>query len=152
MTSPVSVQDDSALSPATEHAFPKKTLHARIGLPKLVRSPSSSSLNSVLSLVNDPTNGKQDFRVCTHCINLLDAREMQKAKQFDKPIVCEFYEKMRSYMSEASQYSAMYNKMWESLKYVNPCYILLHNLFLIMQYKIMSSIANLNIIMFVKLF
>ncbi|EZA59564.1 hypothetical protein DMN91_011086 [Ooceraea biroi] len=116
MTSPVSVQDDSALSPTTERAFPEKTLRARVSLPKLVRSPSSGSLNSILSVVNDPANGEQHFRVCTHCINLLDAREMQKAKQFDKPIVCEFYEKMRSYMSEASQHAAMYTKMWESLK------------------------------------
>ncbi|XP_012217489.1 rabenosyn-5 [Linepithema humile] len=116
MTSPVSVQDDSALSPTSERTFPERIVRAGIGLTKLARSPSSGSLNSVLSLVNDPASGEQHFRVCTHCINLLDAREMQKAKQFDKPIVCEFYEKMREYMNEASQHLAMYNKMWESLK------------------------------------
>lgn len=119
MTSPVSVQDDSALSPTSERAFPERVIRAGIGFSKLARSPSNGSLNSVLSLVNDPASGEQHFRVCTHCINLLDAREMQKAKQFDKPIVCEFYDKMREYMNEASQHLAMYNKMWESLKYVN---------------------------------
>ncbi|XP_072754047.1 rabenosyn-5 [Anoplolepis gracilipes] len=116
MTSPVSVQDDSALSSTSERAFPERIVRAGIGLTKLARSPSNGSLNSVLSLVNDPASGEQHFRVCTHCINLLDAREMQKAKQFDKPIICEFYEKMRGYMSEASQHLAMYNKMWESLQ------------------------------------
>lgn len=118
MTSPVSVQDDSALSSTSERAFPER-LRSRIGLTKLARSPSNGSLNSILSLVNDSASSEQHFRICIHCINLLDAREMQKAKQFDKPIVCEFYEKMRGYMSEASQHLTMYNKMWESLQYVN---------------------------------
>jgi len=123
MTSPVSIQDDSALSPTRQkRIFPERITRGGIGPSKLARSPSNGSLNSVLSLVNDSTS-EQHFRVCTHCINLLDAREMQKAKQFDKPIVCEFYEKMREYMSEASQHFAMYNKMWESLKYVNFYYI-----------------------------
>lgn len=115
MTSPVSIQDDSALSPTSQRAFSVRA-RAGIGFSKLVRSPSNGSLNSVLSLVNDSTSSEQHFRVCTHCINLLDAREMQKARQFNKPIVCEFYEKMREHMSEASQHLAMYNKMWESLK------------------------------------
>ncbi|XP_011642338.1 rabenosyn-5 [Pogonomyrmex barbatus] len=115
MTSPVSVQDDSALSPTSQRAFSERIVRAGIST-KLPRSPSNSSLNSILSLVNDPTSGEQYFRICTHCINLLEAREMQKAKQFDKPIVCEFYEKMRECMNEASQYLTMYNKIWESLK------------------------------------
>lgn len=119
MTSPVSIQDDSALSSTSERTLPERIVRAGIGLTKLARSPSNGSLNSVLSLVNDPASGEQHFRVCIHCINLLDAREMQKAKQFAKPIICEFYDKMRGYMSETSQHLAMYNKMWESLQYVN---------------------------------
>ena len=121
MTSPVSVQDDSAaVSPTSERPISERIVRAGIGLTKLARSPSSGSLNSVLSLVNDSgTGSEQHFRICTHCANLLDAREKQKAKHFDKPIVCQFYEKMRAYMKEASQHVKMYNKMWESLKYVN---------------------------------
>ncbi|XP_034187930.1 rabenosyn-5 [Osmia lignaria lignaria] len=115
MTSPVSVQDDLAVSPVSERPISERIVRAGIGLTKLARSPSSSSLNSVLSLVNDSTGTEQHFRICTHCANLLDAREKQKAKHFDKPIVCQFYEKMRSYMEEASQHVKMYNKMWESL-------------------------------------
>ncbi|XP_003703620.2 rabenosyn-5 [Megachile rotundata] len=115
MTSPVSVQDDLAVSPTSERPISERIVRAGIGLTKLARSPSSSSLNSVLSLVNDSAGSEQHFRICTHCANLLDAREKQKAKHFDKPIVCQFYEKMRSYMEEASQHVKMYNKMWESL-------------------------------------
>lgn len=118
MTSPVSVQDDSAVSPTSERPISERIVRAGIGLTKLARSPSSGSLNSVLSLVNDSAGSEQQFRICTHCANLLDAREKQKAKHFDKPIVCQFYEKMRAYMKEASQHVKMYNKMWESLKYV----------------------------------
>lgn len=123
MTSPVTVQDDSALPPTSERAFSERIVRAGVGLKKLARSPSSGSLNSVLSLVNDPASGEQHFRVCTHCMNLLEAREVQKANQFDKPIVCQFYDKMRLYMEEATKHSAMYNKMWESLKYVSLRYI-----------------------------
>ncbi|XP_003488110.1 rabenosyn-5 [Bombus impatiens] len=115
MTSPVSVQDDSAVSPTSERPISERLVRAGIGLTKLARSPSSGSLNSVLSLVNDSTGSEQHFRICTHCANLLDAREKQKAKHFDKPIVCQFYEKLRAYMEEASQHVKMYNKMWESL-------------------------------------
>ncbi|KZC15067.1 PREDICTED: rabenosyn-5 [Dufourea novaeangliae] len=115
MTSPVSVQDDSAVSPTTERPISERLVRAGIGLTKLARSPSSGSLNSVLSLVNDSAAGEHHFRICMHCANLLDAREKQKAKHFDKPIVCQFYEKMKTYMKEASQYVKMYNKMWESL-------------------------------------
>ncbi|CAK9800806.1 Rbsn [Anthophora quadrimaculata] len=115
MTNPVSVQDDSAVSPTSERPITERIVRAGIGLTKLARSPSSGSLNSVLSLVNDSAGSEQHFRICTHCANLLDAREKQKAKHFDKPIVCQFYEKMRTYMQEASQYVKMYNKMWESL-------------------------------------
>ncbi|XP_076165758.1 rabenosyn-5 [Ptiloglossa arizonensis] len=115
MTSPVSVQDDSAVSPTSERPISERIVRAGIGLTKLARSPSSGSLNSVLSLVNDSAAGEQHFRICMHCANLLDAREKQKAKHFDKPIVCQFYEKLRAYMEEALQHVQMYNKMWESL-------------------------------------
>ncbi|XP_017763467.1 PREDICTED: rabenosyn-5 isoform X2 [Eufriesea mexicana] len=88
MTSPVSVQDDSAVSPTSERPITERIVRA---------------------------GSEQHFRICTHCANLLNAREKQKAKHFDKPIVCQFYDKMRAYMKEASQHVEMYNKMWESL-------------------------------------
>lgn len=117
MTSPVSVQDDSAVSPTVaESHLTGRILRAGIGLTKLARSPSSSSLNSVLSLMNDPASGEQHFRLCIHCKNLLEARQRLQARQFCRPIINKFYETMRSYMEEASKFMAMYQKMWESFK------------------------------------
>ena len=71
-----------------------------------------------MSLVNDSTGSEQHFRICTHCANLPDVRENQKAKHLDKPMVYQFYEKMRAHTKKASQQVKMYNKMWEFLKYV----------------------------------
>ncbi|XP_066590256.1 rabenosyn-5 [Prorops nasuta] len=115
MTSPVAVQDDSVVTQGAEGPVSKRLVRAGIGLTKLVRSPSSGSLNSVLSLVNDPSSGEQNFRLCNHCMNLLEARERLKARQFDKPIVCQFYDKLYAYMTQAMQHVEMYNKMSESL-------------------------------------
>ena len=47
MTSPVSVQDDSAVSPTSERPVSQRVVHTGIGLTKLARLPSSGSLNSV---------------------------------------------------------------------------------------------------------
>ena len=116
MTSPVS-QDDSAISPTVPQSqLSGRFVRAGIGLTKLARSPSSGSLNSVFSLINDPASGEQNFRLCVHCKDLLDARERLKARQFVKPIVTKYYDEMRNYMEEATRYMSMYNKMWESLR------------------------------------
>lgn len=117
MTSPVS-QDDSAISPTShESHFTGRFVRAGIGLTKLARSPSSGSLNSVLSLMNDPSSGEQNFRLCVHCKDLLDARERLKARQFVKPAVTRHYDEMRIHMEEATRYMSMYSKMWDSLRY-----------------------------------
>lgn len=148
MTSPVSVQDDSAISPTSERPISERLVRAGIGLTKLARSPSSGSLNSVLSLVNDPAGGEQHFRICMHCTNLLDAREKQKAKHFDKPIICQFYEKLKAYMEEASQYVRMYSKMWASLRYIKLYIVQAHILSLFMSnyksHKILHFLVKEN--------
>ncbi|XP_012284186.1 rabenosyn-5 [Orussus abietinus] len=116
MTSPVSIQDDTAVSPTSSGSpISGRIVRAGIGLTKLARSPSSGSLNSVLSLVNDPSTGEQHFRLCSPCKEVLDARERLKARQFDRPIICQFYEKMRRYMEEANRYLDMYRRMCQSL-------------------------------------
>lgn len=117
MTSPASVQDDSALSPVSpDKSISGRFVQTSIGLTKLVRSPSSSSLNNVLSLISDSSSNEHNFRLCEHCKNLLDAREKLKARQFDKPIIYPLYEKMRAYMIEAKRHLEMYNKMCQSLR------------------------------------
>lgn len=119
MTSPVSIQDDSLVSRTSEHLSPGRFIRAGIGLAKLGRSPSSSSLNSVLSLVHDSPGREEHLRLCTLCMSLLEAREKLKLKQFNKPVVHHFHEKMRDHIQEAIKHLIMYNKMWESLRYVN---------------------------------
>ncbi|XP_011496703.1 PREDICTED: rabenosyn-5 [Ceratosolen solmsi marchali] len=116
MTSPASVQDDLALSPITESTrFTDRLVQAGIGLSKLARSPSSSSLNSVLLLISDSSNNEQHFRVCQYCKNLLDARERLKARHFEKPVVYQFYDKMHTQIQEANHFIEIYYKMWNSL-------------------------------------
>ncbi|XP_014211795.1 rabenosyn-5 [Copidosoma floridanum] len=116
MTSPATVQDDSALSPTIESKrFSDRLVQAGFGLKKLARSPSGGSLNSVLSIMTDSSSSEQFFRVCQHCKNLLDARERLKARHFDKPIVYQFYEKMQAQIKEANRFIEMYHKMWNSL-------------------------------------
>jgi rabenosyn-5 len=116
MTSPASVQDDLALSPITESTrFTDRLVQAGVGLTKLARSPSSSSLNSVLLLISDSSNSEQCFRVCQYCKNLLDARERLKARHFEKPVVYQFYNKMHTQIQEANRFIEIYYKMWNSL-------------------------------------
>lgn len=151
MTSPVSIQDDSAVSPtSSEKGFSERVVRAGIGLTKLARSPSSGSLNSVLALVNDSTGAEQHFKVCTHCMNLLDAREKQKEKQFHKPIVCQFYEKMKLYMEETMQILAMYNKMSESLRYLILFLILRSYPIIIYNIYIYIIILSINAIILIS--
>ncbi|CAD1479399.1 unnamed protein product [Heterotrigona itama] len=120
MTSPLSVRDDSAVSPTSDQPPPisERVVRAGIGLAKLARSPSTGSLNGLLSLVNDSTATEQRFRICTHCANLLDAREKRRARRLDQPTVCRFYDEMRACMKEASQRVQTYDEMWRSFEYV----------------------------------
>lgn len=116
MTSPTPIQDDLMLSPTEEsQTYPGRLIKAGIGFTKLVRSPSSSSLNSVISMISDPNYVDKNFKLCHYCYNLLDAREKLKARLAEKPIAYEIYEKMRTQIDEASRYIEMYNKMWLSL-------------------------------------
>lgn len=73
-------------------------------------------MNSVLSLVNDPANGEQNFRLCGYCKDLLEARERLKAQQNDSNVVSQLHEKMRAYMTEASHYTEIYNKRFNSIR------------------------------------
>ncbi|XP_058797453.1 rabenosyn-5 [Phymastichus coffea] len=116
MTSPALVQEEGALSPTNESiTFTNRLVQAGVGLSKFARSPSSGSLNSVLSIIGDSSNSDQFFRVCQHCNNLLEARERLKARHFEKPAVHQWYEKMRVQMQEGDRFMNIYYKMWNSL-------------------------------------
>lgn len=144
MTSPVS-QDDSAVSPTTpESQLSTKFVRAGIGLTKFARSPSSGSLNNVFSIINDPSGAEQNFRLCVHCKDLLDARERLKARHFMKPVMTRYYDEMRNSMEEATRFMTMYNKMWESIR--------LESNDLLFIYLIIHSFILFNLIYFIYSF
>ncbi|KDR16038.1 rabenosyn-5 [Zootermopsis nevadensis] len=91
----------------------------------LRRSNSSTSLNSVLSLV-DTITGEQHFRLCIHCKQLLDTHEKLKESRTLKPIISQFYERLRSYQMEADQLAVMYNNMCQSLNCGESTYNLMN--------------------------
>ncbi|XP_069692806.1 rabenosyn-5 isoform X2 [Periplaneta americana] len=109
--------NNSASSPSS--SVPSTTPNLGI----LRRSNSNSSLNSVLSLV-DTVAGEQNFRLCIHCKQLLETREKLKESRTLKPIISQFYERLRSYQTEADQLAVMYNKMCQSLNCGESTYIL----------------------------
>ncbi|CAG2063006.1 unnamed protein product [Timema podura] len=91
---------------------PQSPVNQGVGL--LRRSNSNSSLNSVLSLV-DSVTGEQHFRLCIHCKQLLDTREKLKESRTAKPILSQFYDRLRAYLSETDELLAQYGKMCNSL-------------------------------------
>nr|CAD7400548.1 unnamed protein product [Timema cristinae] len=108
MTIPSSHHDTPGPSPNT----PQSPVNQSVGL--LRRSNSNSSLNSVLSLV-DSVTGEQHFRLCIHCKQLLDTREKLKESRTAKPILSQFYDRLRAYLSETDELLAQYCKMCNSL-------------------------------------
>lgn len=79
----------------------------------LLRSPSGTSVQSVLSL--DMTS-ETFFRVCEHCYKLLDMRQKLKEVRNQKPIICQFYEKMRTSVDEINALYPSYIKIFKSLR------------------------------------
>lgn len=97
------VLSETSPSPSSRDSTPVK---------KLLKSPSSASVQSVLSL--DLTN-ESFFRLCTHCHKLLDIRQKLKEVRSQKPIICQFYEKLRNAIGETDPLLVTYTKMYNSL-------------------------------------
>lgn len=79
---------------------------------KLLKSPSSASVQSVLSL--DLTH-ESFFRLCVHCHKLLEIRQKLKEVRNQKSIISQFYERLRNALSETDPLLATYTKMYHSL-------------------------------------
>ncbi|KAJ1524846.1 hypothetical protein ONE63_009714 [Megalurothrips usitatus] len=111
MTSPV-----SQVQAASE-------FHGSTSLQQLKRSNSNSSLNSVMSLV-EGVHQKLDLglRVCKECLHLLECREALRESRAARPILLQFYERLRSYMQDASQFLPTYITMCNSLSYGESTY------------------------------
>ncbi|EEB18895.1 Rabenosyn-5, putative [Pediculus humanus corporis] len=84
----------------------------KLPVKALLRSPSGAAIQSVLAL--DLAN-ETFFRVCEHCYKLLDVRQKIKDDSTQKPIICQFYEKMRGSVNEVNSQLPMYLKMFKSL-------------------------------------
>lgn len=90
--------------------------------PKLKRSNSSSSLNSVLSLVEGVHQIDTGLRVCKDCLRLLESREALRESRTARPILLQFYERLQSYMQDANQLLPTYVIMCNSLSSGDPTY------------------------------
>jgi hypothetical protein len=67
---------------------------------RLRRSNSKESMNSMMSLME--TKSTEEFRVCEYCKTLLHRREQAIELQTVQPIISQFYDKLREYISEGS--------------------------------------------------
>ncbi len=83
-------------------------------LPKsnLTRRGSSSSLLSIMNSSGDP-----HIRVCKDCKMLLNRRDQQIEDKQSKPILSQFYERMRQHMKEVERLTPLYYQMSDSLRY-----------------------------------
>jgi hypothetical protein len=84
-------------------------------LPKsnLTRRGSSSSLLSIMNSSGDP-----HIRVCKDCKMLLNRRDQQIEDKQSKPILSQFYERMRQHMKEVEKLMPLYYQMSDSLRYL----------------------------------
>ena len=118
------------------------TVHSSSSSPgpggsKMPRSNSTTSLNSMLSLVDIGSEQQNQFRLCIPCkqvnsiyflfeikyliksiffLKLLEMRERQKDLRTSNPIISQLYDHLRNLISEAEPLAEMYYKMSTSFK------------------------------------
>lgn len=105
LISPTSLEDDGE---------PSSFLAPKEG----VLSKSSSrrgSTSSLMSVVNSAT-GEQHVRVCYDCKVLLDRRHKQIEDQRSKPLLCNFYDRMKQSMEECDKLIPVYYRMCNSFR------------------------------------
>lgn len=85
------------------------------GFSGLRRSGSQGSLNSLRSVVDSMTN-EQHFRICSHCMTRLEARDSQMEKRTFKPTLSDYYDKLMEYRSRIERLLPQYISMAESLR------------------------------------
>ncbi|XP_013417356.1 rabenosyn-5-like [Lingula anatina] len=74
------------------------------------RSNSTSSLNSMMT-----PEGEPHIRICWECRKLLERRAQQMEHRNSRPVIGQFYEKMRQHMETAEQLIPVYTQAAESL-------------------------------------
>ncbi|XP_068232939.1 rabenosyn-5 [Palaemon carinicauda] len=85
------------------------------GFSSLRRSGSQGSLNSLRSVVDSMTN-EQHFRICSHCMARLEARDNQMELRTFKPTLSDYYDKLMEYRSRIEKLLPQYISMAESLR------------------------------------
>jgi len=80
---------------------------------RLKRSGSKESLHSMLTLADNKT--AEEFRTCDYCLKLLQHRDAAIELQTVKPIISQFYDKLRLYMEEGTTLSEKYLEITDSL-------------------------------------
>ncbi|KAK7082952.1 Rabenosyn-5 [Halocaridina rubra] len=93
------------------------------GLSSLRRSGSQGSLNSLRSVMDSMTN-EQHFRICSHCMKRLQARDNQIEQRTFKPTLSDYYDKLMEYRRRIERLLPQYNNMAESLGCGEPTYSL----------------------------
>jgi len=72
------------------------------------------SNTSLLSIIN---SSGDSIRVCKDCKMLLNRRDQQIEDKQSKPILSQFYERMRQHMKEVERLTPLYYQMSDSLRY-----------------------------------
>ncbi|KAL0279799.1 UNVERIFIED_CONTAM: hypothetical protein PYX00_001278 [Menopon gallinae] len=105
-----STTSNSVESAQGQHPDPLSKVSTPIN--KLLRSPSSASVQSVLAM---DTSNESFFRLCEHCDTLLTMRQNIKEVRNQKPIINQFYEKLSTSMNETGPLLKKYSKIYNSL-------------------------------------
>ncbi|XP_014667891.1 PREDICTED: rabenosyn-5-like [Priapulus caudatus] len=82
----------------------------QLGVSSLPRTGSSGSLNSMTN-----AEGEQHIRICTECRRLLDRRDQLIEQRTSKPIIVQFYERMKVAVDEVEKGVEVYTEMANSL-------------------------------------
>ena len=76
----------------------------------------SSSKESVHSMLTDNKNA-EEFRTCEYCLKLLQHRDAAIELQTIKPIITQFYERLREYTDEGTSLRLVSNSL------IKACYV-----------------------------
>jgi len=98
-----------------------------VGVPSSAKGSRNQSLlrrsgskESLLS-VSEPRN-TEEFRVCEYCNKLLVHRDAAIDLQTNKPILTQFYDKLKTQMNAGADLSEQYSMMYESLLHGDTTY------------------------------
>lgn len=87
---------------------------ARSAPSPLLKMQPVQAVQAVMSL-DSVKDG--DFRVCEHCHLLLSSREKARQNRIERPIITQFYSRMRSALDACDEAVTAYHNVYSSLWY-----------------------------------